>query len=87
MNITDTIQFDESLPLSQQSSDFKTWYYKNVINQITDKTIPDLLDDFNRPVSFTVNVDNFIVTIFWLYIFQDQSNWSCSDFNILIKDI
>ena len=87
MNITNTIQFNESKMLSEQSQEFQTWYNKNVNVLINDKLIPDSLDRFKRPFSYTVKVESFTIVIFPQYIYCDQSNWACSDFFITIKTV
>jgi len=83
IKITDNIEFNPELNLSGQSPEFKEWF--NLVNQqITDKTVPDSLDEYDRPVSFTIQVGNLVVKVFWLYIFQEKSSWACSDFKIEI---
>jgi len=85
IQITETIEFDDSKFLSEQSSDFKVWYNKNVNILINDKLNPDSLDIFNRPISYTVTVETFNIEIYPQYIYNEQSNWACSDFKIKIK--
>ena len=85
MNITETIQFDESKMLSEQTKEFQQWYNDNVNVLINDKLIADSLDQFNRPFSYTVEVDTFIIVIYPQYIYRDQSNWACCDFQLTIK--
>lgn len=86
MKITENIEFDETKPLlSEQSAEFQQWYNESISPKITDKTIPDALDEFNRPVSFTVQHENFTVTVFWLYIYEDTSNWACRNFKLKIN--
>ena len=87
IQITETVQFDESKNLSQQTPEFKNWYNQNVNVLINDKLVPDILDEYNRPKSYTVQVDAFTITIYPLYIYQDQSNWACSDFQLTIKSV
>ena len=87
MNITDTIQFDESKLLSEQTPEFQAWYNENVNVLINDKLAPDSLDKFKRPFTYTVYVDNFTFVICPNYIYKDQSNWACSDFQITIKTV
>ena len=84
IQITDTIEFDETKLLSMQSSDFKEWYNKNVNILINDKLVPNSLDTFKRPISYTVIFDKFTITIYPQYIYSDQSNWACSDLQIKI---
>jgi len=76
MNIAENIEFDETKLLSEQSKEFQDWYYKNIDSQITDKTLPDSLDEFDRPFAFTINYDSFIVETIWLYINETKSNWA-----------
>jgi len=85
IQITGTTEFDETKLLSMQSSEFKEWYNKNVNILINDKLIPDSLDIFNRPISYTVIFDKFTITIYPQYIYSDQSSWACSDLQIKIK--
>ena len=84
-NITDKIQFNELLPLSQQSADFQQWYNKNVNSQINDKTEINPMDEYKRPALYSVLVDAFIVEVQPIYKNQNQSDWGCSDFGITIK--
>ncbi len=87
MNITDTIQFDESKNLSQQTPEFQAWYNENVNLRINDTLKPDILDEYKRPKSYTVIVDLFSVNILPLYIYPDHGNWACSDFQLIIKSV
>ena len=85
MKITDEIEFLENLPLSEQSLEFQDWYIENIGNKIDDKTIPDSLDEYDRPISFTVELDDFIVTVYWFYIYESRSNWACSKYELKIN--
>jgi hypothetical protein len=85
MTIAENVEFIKDLPLSKQSDEFRQWYNENINSQITDKIIPDSLDDYNRPISFTLKYDVFTVKVFWVYALQDSSSWACSDFNIQIS--
>ncbi len=87
INITNTILFDENLLLSKQSAEFQQWYNENVNILINDKLKPDLLDEYSRPMSYTVVVNTFQITIYPLYIYQDSSNWACRDFQLTIKPV
>jgi len=87
MKINDTIEFNESQTLSKQSTEFQVWYNQNVNVLINDKLIPDSLDRFKRPFSYTVKIESFTITIIPQYIYCDQSNWACSDFFITIKTV
>ena len=87
IQINDTVQFEESKNLSKQTPEFKTWYNQNVIVLINDKLVPDILDEYKRPKSYTVKVETFSITIYPLYIYNDQSNWVCSDFQLTIKSV
>jgi len=86
-NITDKIQFDETLPLSQQSADFQPWYNKNVNSQINDKTEIKERDEYKRPALYSVLVDGFIVEVQPIYKTDSQNDWGCSDFQINIKTV
>mgnify|MGYP007069468500 CR=1 FL=1 len=87
MNITDKIQFEPTHPLSKQSDDFKAWYNENIGSKINDKTPNDGFDAYKRPISYTVIFEGFKTQITPQYIFQDSSNWSCSDFKIEMEVI
>jgi len=84
IQITNTIVFDETKFLSEQSSEFKDWYNKNVNILINDKIVPDSLDTFKRPISYTITIDKFNIIIYPQYIYNEQNNWSCSDFKLKI---
>ncbi len=84
MKITDNIEFNPSLSLSEQSAEFQAWYNENVNNQITDQLTPDALDAYDRPISFTVMVGDLSVTVYFIYQFEDSSTWACSGFNLKI---
>ena len=85
MKITEEIEFIEDLPLFEQSLEFQKWYMTNVSSKINDKLIPDSLDEFDRPVSFTIEQDGFLITVFWFYIYESKSNWACKRHDIKIK--
>lgn len=87
MNINDTVEFDESKNLSEQTTKFQTWYNENVNTLISDTLVPDLLDQWNRPMSYTVKVGGFVVTIYPLYKIHEQSDWGCRDFQITLKTV
>ena len=84
-NITDKIQFNEALPLSQQSAEFQAWYNKYVNSQINDKTEIKERDEYKRPALYSVLADGFIVGVKPIYKNDSQSDWGCSDFQITIK--
>jgi len=84
MEISDTIIFDESKTLSQQSAEFQAWYNDNINPHVTlDKKDKD--DEFGRPYSFTVYSQGFIITVVWMYIVADSTDWRCKDFSLIIK--
>ena len=85
MKINDNIEFDENQTLSKQTPEFQSWYNQNVNILINDKLVPDYLDRFNRPQSYTVVVGEFTIQVQPEYIYRDQSNWACSDFYLKIK--
>lgn len=85
MKITENIEFEESKNLSEQSKEFQAWYNEKVNPLINDQLKPDLFDEYNRPKSYTVTVDSLYITIYPLYIYPDQSNWACRDFQLTIK--
>ena len=86
MNITDKkIQFDPTQPLSKQTEEFKAWYNTNIGSKINDKTPIDSLDQYKRPISYTLQADGLSVVVSPRYIFQDSSNWACSDFHVKIE--
>ena len=87
MNITGIINFDESKLLSIQTLEFKDWYNQNVSVLINDHLVPDLLDECKRPKSYTVVVESFSITIYPLYKINDQSDWGCRDFQLIIKKV
>jgi hypothetical protein len=87
IQITDTVQFDASKPLSSQTTAFQNWYNSNVSNQINAKLKADSLDAYQRPVSYTVTTGQLTVTVSPVYIYQDSSNWACSNFNLTIKEV
>ena len=70
--------------LSQCSEELRQFVTGNIIPQINLSTVPDSLDEFNRPVSFTIEADGVKVKIVWIYIYQDVSNWACSDYQLFI---
>ena len=85
MNITENIQFNELEPLlSKQSDEFRAWYNENIHSKISDYTVPDSLDEYDRPFSFTLEADGFVVTTEWQYIYKTKSNWACADFKLTI---
>lgn len=85
MKITDKIEFDELNPLlSKQTDEFRTWFNEKINSQITDKTVPDSLDEYDRPASYTLQVEGLTVKVSWVYIYENKSSWACSDFNLEI---
>lgn len=83
-NITNEIIFDDEKKLHEQSSEFQQWYNEKIQSQITDRTIPDSLDEFDRPISFTLKADGITVKVYWIYIYQSPSSWACSEFKLEI---
>jgi len=91
MQITDTIQYDETLPINAQSTNFLTWYNENVQSKLAyDKTstgIQPEWDDSRRPVQWVVTVGKIEVTIVWNYIKPNTSEWAKSEDTITVKTI
>jgi len=67
--------------------EFQTWYNDNVNVLINDTLVPDSLDIFKRPQSYTVVVEKLTIQVVPQYIYRDQSNWACSDFYLTIKSV
>jgi len=84
-NITDKIQFDETLPLSQQSAEFQAWFNKNVNSKINDKTEIKEVDEYKRPALYSVLADGFIVEVMPIYKSNSQNDWGCSAIRLNIK--
>lgn len=83
--LIDNIIFDETKPLSNQSGEFLTWYHKNISGLINSNLIPDSLDEFDRPVSYTVSFETYKITISYIYKLNLKTSWECTDYNIIIK--
>lgn len=87
--ITDKIQYDETLSFNAQSTDFLTWYNENVSSKLAyDKSsegIQPEWDDSRRPVQWVVAVGNIEVNIIWNYIKPNTSEWAKSEDTITIK--
>jgi len=86
-NITDKIQFDETLPLSQQSAEFQAWFNKNVNSKINDKTEIKEVDEYKRPALYSVLADGFIVEVMPIYKSNSQNDWGCSAIRLNIKEV
>ena len=80
MNFTD----ENGVLLSKCSDELRSFVTEKIIPQINLNTIPDSLDEYNRPVSFTIESDGVTIKIVWIYIYQDTSNWACSDYQLFI---
>lgn len=80
MNFTD----ENGVMLSQCSDELRAFVTEKIIPQINLNTIPDALDKYKRPVSFTLEADGVTVKVVWIYIYNDSSNWACSDYQIFI---
>ena len=85
ITITDTISFDDTKKLQEQSTDFQNWLFENCLSKINDQLTPNSLDSYNRPENYTFTVNTLNVSLTPLYLFQDKSNWAISGYNILIN--
>ena len=80
MNFTD----NNGVMLSQCSDALRSFVTEKIIPQINLNTTPDGLDEYNRPVSFTLEAEGITVKVVWVYIYEDSSNWACSDYQLFI---
>ncbi len=85
ITISDTIEFDETKILQQQSAEFQSWLSENCLNKINDQLKPDSLDAYDRPEQYTFSVSPFTVILKPLYQTNDRSNWALTGYNILIS--
>ena len=86
IQITETIQFNDSEPLlSKQSQEFSQWYHENFHSKILEPLNPISHDDLGRPNKFENKFDGWKCTTEFIFIHKDISNWACSDFGITIE--
>jgi hypothetical protein len=83
MNITDTITFDETKLIQEQSTEFQEWFFNNC--KITSETPVDSYDEYGRPLTYVFTVTPFTVTVLINYINLEASNWANSGYTISIK--
>lgn len=86
IQITETIQFNDEEPLlSKQSFEFSKWYHENFHSKIIEPLNPLGFDNYGRPTSFLNKYDGWNCTTEFIYIYNDKSNWACSDFRITLE--
>ena len=91
IQITDTIQYDETLSFNTQSIEFLKWYNENITTKLvynkTSVGIQPEWDESDRPIQWVILVGNIIVAIKWNYIKPETSEWAKSEDTITIKTI
>ena len=94
IKINDTVQFDESKNLSQQTPEFKNWYNQNVNVLINDKLVPDILDEYKDEIlNYTKTEDEwFIVNLILTPDYKTRKNiidehYKCDQIDGLIQFI
>lgn len=86
IEITDTIQFNSEEPLlSKQSPEFAQWYSENFHSKIVEPLHPIGYDQYGRPSAFINHYDGWKCTTEFIYIYNDGSNWACSDFRLTLE--
>lgn len=80
--ITDTIFFDETKTIQEQTSEFQQWFFTNC--NITDITLIDSYDNYNRPNKYHFNINNLTINVIPNYINDDITNWAISGYTIEI---
>ena len=83
IQLSDTVSFDETKPIQQQSSEFQKWFFENC--PINDKTPASDYEDYGQPSKYVFTVGSFTVTVQPNYIYPDKSNWAISGYNISIN--
>ena len=83
IQITETVSFDETKPIQQQSAEFQQWFAEHC--PINDKTPIAAYDEYDRPGKYVFFVETLTVNVEPKYINPDRSNWAISGYNITIN--
>lgn len=84
IQITDTISYDDTKPLQEQSAEFLSWVNENVLTKINDQYQVTDFDAYHRPASYVFTTDGKTATVYPLYLTEDAHNWSISGYNLII---
>ena len=84
IQITETISFDETKTIQEQSPEFQQWFSDNC--PINDKTPVAACDEYDRPYLYEFLIDGKLnISVSPNYIFPDSSNWGISGYTISIN--
>ncbi len=84
MTIKENIEFNPEVRLQDQSQEFQNWLMENCLSKIAGLT-PDMWDEFERPKSYTFQVEDFNVVLIPKYLYSTRSSWAIGGYKININ--
>lgn len=89
IQINETISWDETKSLPEQSQETQQWYADNVESQLAygkkASGIQPKWDKHGRPMQWVVDFAAFTVVIAWEYIREESTDWARSAETITIN--
>lgn len=90
LKIAEVIEWDDSLPLEEQSYLAQAWFNQNVQNKITfyddekDKVKPTK-DKFGRPEKWVVDLPKCTVELKWNFQKKESADWTKEKDTVTLK--
>ena len=87
IRIEDGVAFDDGIyRIQDQTPEFQTWFNTNINQLINDKLKTDGIDQYGRPVSWSIYMKSLkkTITVIPVYIYNNPSSWAISTYTIKI---
>ncbi len=90
VKIAETIEWDDALPLEEQSYIAQAWFNQNVQDKITfyddeKEKVKPTRDKFGRPEKWVVDLPEHVVELTWNYQKKESSDWTKGKDTVTLK--
>lgn len=89
IKVAEVIEWDDTLPVEEQSPMAQAWFMENVQSKITfdddQKGIKPKFDKYGRPEKWVVDLPTCTVELKWNYQKKDSSEWTKGKDSVSLK--
>jgi hypothetical protein len=89
IKVAEVIEWDDTLPVEEQSPMAQAWFMENVQSKITfyddQKGIKPKFDKYGRPEKWVVELPTCTVELKWNYQKKDSSEWTKGKDSVSLK--
>lgn len=89
VKIAEVIEWDDTLPVEEQSPLAQAWFMENVQSKLTiydnQEGIKPKFDKYGRPAKWVVDLSTCTVELKWNYQKKDSSEWTKGKDSVSLK--